>query len=278
MFEDSKVSHPEGGNGTASTTTAAATAPATPDLSAVSADDLRHIAPEEKETLVHEVFQRVSEDYDKMNDVISFGMHRGWKRTLIDAITALKPSDVLDVATGTGDIALWIAERNPSARVVGADFSENMLSVAERRLAASPLTNVSFSHQNAMSMSFPDNSFDAVSVSFGMRNMPDYGEVIGEMTRVLRPGGTFFCLESSYPTNPVIKPLFRFYFKQVMPTLGRVIGGAPEEYRYLNDSTEAFLTKEELAALMRERGLEGVSYRSFMFGGAALHSGTKPTA
>ena len=262
-------------------TTAADAADHNLDLATVEAADLRGAAPSQKEALVHEVFQNVSEGYDRLNDVISLGQHRLWKRALVGAITAGNPADVLDVATGTGDLALWIAGANPAARVVGADFSENMLAVAERRLAQGladgrPLSHVSFSHQNAMSMSFADASFDATCVSFGMRNMPDYGAVIREMARILRPGGRFFCLESSFPTNPLIRPLFGLYFKFVMPLMGRLVGGSPSEYRYLYESTEAFLTKDELAALMREAGLEGVGYRSFMFGGAALHFGRKP--
>lgn len=245
------------------------------DLAHTSAQDLRSIAAEEKEALVHGVFQSVSENYDRMNDIISFRQHRAWKNDLIDAVTAGKHADILDIATGTGDIALWIAERNPTARVVGSDFSENMLAVAERRLAGSGLTNVTFSHQNAMSLSFADGSFDCVTVSFGMRNMPDYLQVVREVVRVLRPGGVFYCLESSWPTNPVIKPFFGLYFRFIMPLFGR-LSGAGAEYRYLNESTEAFLTKDELAEMMEEAGLTEVAYRSMMFGSAALHTGVRP--
>jgi len=247
------------------------------DLAHTSAEDLRTIAAAEKEALVHEVFQSVSENYDRMNDVISFRQHRKWKNDLIDAVTAGGHGDILDIATGTGDIALWIAERNPTSRIIGSDFSENMLLVAERRLADSGLTNVSFSHQNAMELSFPDASFDCVTVSFGMRNMPDYLQVINEVGRVLRPGGVFYCLESSWPTNPVIKPFFGLYFRYLMPLFGK-LSGAGDEYRYLNESTEAFLTKDELADLMEQAGLTEVVYRSMMFGSAALHTGIKPEA
>lgn len=234
------------------------------------------ITPEEKEAKVYEVFQSISEGYDRMNDIISFGQHRAWKRRLIDTISAEGHTAILDVASGTGDIALWIAKRNPEAKIVASDFSENMLKVAQRRIDESGLGNITISHQNAMSMNFEDDQFDCVVVSFALRNMPDYGQVITEMTRVLKPGGRFLCLDSSYPTNPIVKPLFKLYFKYIMPLLGRLFVDAPDEYQWLNDSTEAFLGKEDLASLMRQCGLDEVSYKSLSFGASALHSGTKP--
>lgn len=236
------------------------------------------LAGEEKQAKVYEVFQSISEDYDRMNDVISFGQHRAWKRKLINAVTQAGYTDILDVASGTGDIAIWLAERNPKAHLVASDFSENMLSVAQRRIDESGLTNVSISHQNAMEMSFADNSFDCVVISFALRNMPDYGQVVSEIARVLRPGGRFLCLDSSYPTSPFIKPFFKMYFRYIMPLLGKMLVDAPGQYQWLNDSTEAFLSKEELAELLRTSGLTEVSYKSLTFGVSALHTGVKPKA
>jgi len=234
--------------------------------------------PEEKTARVYEVFEKISEDYDKVNDVISLGQHRSWKKNLIDRIMACKPKAVLDIASGTGDIALKMAAALPEARIVASDFSPAMLEVAKRRAEQAGLANMEIDQQDATKLSFEDGSFDVSCVSFGLRNMPDYGQAISEMVRVLRPGGMFFCLDASYPTSPAIKPFFKLYFKHIMPTLGGLIAKAPEEYKWLNDSTEAFLSKDELAALMREKGLEGISYKSFMLGGSALHYGTKPLA
>ncbi|MDR1413296.1 MAG: demethylmenaquinone methyltransferase [Actinomycetes bacterium] len=234
--------------------------------------------PEQKQARVYEVFQSISTDYDRMNDVISLGRHRAWKRALVRAIAAVRPEAVLDLASGTGDIALAIAQAVPAARVTASDFSENMLAVARQRFDEAGVENVTIACENALSLSFLDDSFDVACVSFGLRNMPDYGQVIAEMTRVLRPGGRFFCLDSSYPTHPLIKPFFRLYFKYLMPLMGTLVAHAPEEYKWLNDSTEAFLSKDALADLMRKQGLTDVTYRSFLFGGAALHSGTKPPA
>ncbi|MDR1775727.1 MAG: demethylmenaquinone methyltransferase [Actinomycetes bacterium] len=236
------------------------------------------VTPEQKTERVYQVFQTISDDYDRMNDVISFGRHRAWKRELIRAIRSCKPARVLDVASGTGDIALKLARACPSADIVAGDFSENMLAVADRRFRAAGVTNIRVLHENAMALSFPDDTFDVACISFGLRNMPDYAAVISQMTRVLRPGGYFFCLDSSYPTNPVVKPFFRLYFKHLMPLFGRLVAHAPDEYRWLNDSTEAFLSKGQLAVLMQHCGLTGVGVRSFMLGGAALHWGRKPDA
>lgn len=237
--------------------------------------DLKNISEDEKKELVYDVFQNISETYDRTNDAISFGAHRVWKRALIDEIMALKPEAVLDVASGTGDLALWIAREAKEARIVGSDLSENMLKVAEQRRAEEKLQNVEFVVGNAMELPFEDGTFDVSVVSFGLRNMPSYQAVVAEMTRVLKPGGRFYCLESSCPTNKLIKPFFKLYFRYIMPFIGGLFAKAPREYRYLNASTEAFLSKEELAAIMREVGLKDVGYKSHMLGGAATHYGTK---
>ncbi|MCL2818781.1 MAG: demethylmenaquinone methyltransferase [Actinomycetia bacterium] len=236
----------------------------------------KNATPAQKEEHVHEVFESISEDYDRMNDVISFGMHRFWKRALIADITSHNCQRILDVASGTGDIATWIARENPQADIIASDFSAQMLKVAQRRIDQEGLTNVEVSLQNAMDMSFADDTFDASVVSFGLRNMPSYEQVLREMTRVVRPGGYVYCLDSSFPTNRVIRPFFKLYFKYLMPLMGRLFVDARAEYTWLYDSTEAFLTKKELADLMRSVGLVDISIRSHLFGSAARHRGRKP--
>jgi demethylmenaquinone methyltransferase/2-methoxy-6-polyprenyl-1,4-benzoquinol methylase len=248
--------------------------------------DAEAVAPQQKEDWVYGTFQRISARYDLMNDLESFGLHRAWKRAVVRTVAAFEPRPraVLDVATGTGDIALALARALPEARVVGFDFSENMLDVARRRAALgngngsapTPPVGLSFRQGNALDMPFDDNSFDAVTIAFGLRNMADYRRCIEEMARVLRPGGSLLCLEASYPTARLIRPAFRLYFRHVMPAMGALITGRPAEYRWLNDSTEAFLSKPELAKLMAQCGLIDVRYRNFALGAAALHQATKP--
>jgi demethylmenaquinone methyltransferase/2-methoxy-6-polyprenyl-1,4-benzoquinol methylase len=245
-----------------------------------TAFDARCATPQEKEAWVHQTFERISEQYDLMNDLESFGLHRAWKRALISGVKALEPQAVLDVASGTGDIALALAHALLQAQVTGLDFSKNMLDVARKRaLVDGSLgdgSHLSFVQGNAMDMPFESDSFDVVVISFGLRNMPDYQRAIEEMARVLRPGGSLFCLEASYPTAPIIKPAFRVYFKHVMPQMARLVTRKPAEYRWLNDSTELFLSKPQLAALMERCGLSNVRCRSFALGTAALHHGIKP--
>jgi len=235
------------------------------------------VTPAQKEERVHEIFEAISDDYDRMNDVISFGMHRGWKRALIRDMIRQRPLRILDVASGTGDIALWLARENPSTEIVASDFSAQMLRVAEQRITSEGLTNVTTDEQNAMAMDFADDSFDSTVVSFGLRNMPDYEQVLREMARVTRPGGSVYILDSSFPTHGVIKPFFKLYFKYLMPLMGRIFVGSQAEYTWLYDSTEAFLSKRELADLMRAIGLEDVSIKSHLFGSAARHRGTVPS-
>jgi demethylmenaquinone methyltransferase/2-methoxy-6-polyprenyl-1,4-benzoquinol methylase len=268
--------------------------------------DAKSATPQQKEDWVHGTFQRISGQYDLMNDLESFGLHRAWKRVLVRSAAALKPKPqaVLDIATGTGDIALALAKTLPEARVVGFDFSENMLDVARRRAArlstaptratrvpapahttatqvvrtvtAQAAPGLSFLQGNALEIPFDDDSFDVVTIAFGLRNLADYRRGIEEMTRVLRPGGSLLCLEASYPTAPLVRPAFRLYFRYVMPAMGALITRKTAEYRWLNDSTEAFLSKQELAELMARCGLVNVRYRSFALGAAALHQGVKP--
>lgn len=223
---------------------------------------------------VHGVFESIADQYDAANDRISLGMHRAWKRCLEDAALApcleSDPGMVLDVCCGTGDITEQIARNNPDVFVVGLDFSAHMLEVAEQRTRG--LENVMLVEGNAMELPFDEGTFDSAVISFGLRNTPDYEQVLSEMARVVRPGGVVACLDASVPDNPVIQPFYQFYYKHIMTFLG---GGISHhrEYEWLYESTQQFLRKNELATLFRKVGLRYVYIRPFMFGAAALHTG-----
>jgi demethylmenaquinone methyltransferase/2-methoxy-6-polyprenyl-1,4-benzoquinol methylase len=228
---------------------------------------------------VHAIFESISDDYDLMNDIESFRLHRSWKLSLIKAVVAevVSPAVILDIACGTGDIALSLATRLPDCQIIGLDYSKNMLAVAKKRSKALPeaVPRAEFVFGDAMHLPFTDASIDAITISFGLRNLPDFALALQEFSRVLVPGGKLFCLEASYPTAPFIKPLFRLYFKYLMPRMASLVVGHRQQYQWLNDSTEAFLSKPDLAALMQECGFSEVSFKSFFFGVAALHRGQK---
>lgn len=226
---------------------------------------------------VHSVFESLARQYDMANDRISLGMHRAWKQQLVDMTVAScagsYPGMVLDVCCGTGDVTERIAAWHPEIFVTGLDFSKSMLDVAHSRM--DNLDNVMLVEGNALALPFDGNTFDAAVISFGLRNTPDYARVIGEMRRVVRPGGLVACLDASVPEGPFVKPFYDFYYKNVMTFLG---GGISKrrEYDWLYQSTQEFLTKGELEQLFWDSGLDFVSVKPFLFGAAALHIGFVP--
>ena len=226
---------------------------------------------------VHGVFESIAGQYDAANDRISLGAHRIWKRHLEEAALVAcahkQVGMVLDVCCGTGDITERIARNNADVFVVGLDFSAQMLDVARERTAG--LDNVMLVEGNAMELPFDDGVFDAAVVSFGLRNTPDYLQVVQEMRRVVRGGGVVACLDASVPDNMLIQPFYQFYYKYIMTFLG---GGIRHhgEYEWLYQSTQEFLRKDELVQLFADAGLVDVRVASFMFGAAALHTGHVP--
>jgi demethylmenaquinone methyltransferase/2-methoxy-6-polyprenyl-1,4-benzoquinol methylase len=171
----------------------------------------------EKEAYVFSVFEKVSEGYDEANDRISLGLQKQWKKMLTDRLADSLPSGsgMLDVCCGTGDIAIAAAKGRPDVSVTGMDFSPAMLKIAGEKGKGIP--NLHWERADAMHLPWEDNSFSAVTISFGLRNTPDYEQVIAEMYRVLRPGGYMYCLDSFVPDIPVVLPFYRLYFKWIMP-------------------------------------------------------------
>lgn len=228
-----------------------------------------------KHERVLQVFQSISFSYDKANSRISLGMEKRWKRLLTDTLLSRVEDggSVLDVCSGTGDIAIALAGRRPDLKVVGLDFSTAMLEVAKEKGSGFP--NVAWKKGDAMHLPFPDGTFSAACISFGLRNTSDYARVLGEMTRVIQPGGWVYCLDSFVPDSLLIRPVYEFYFKVMMPLLG---GGFHhhQEYMWLFESTQKFLRKDQLLALFQRTGLEKAGFESRMFGACVLHQGQKP--
>jgi demethylmenaquinone methyltransferase/2-methoxy-6-polyprenyl-1,4-benzoquinol methylase len=225
---------------------------------------------------VQAMFDKITPRYDLMNRIMTGGMDERWRKRVAKLAIASAPDGhpaVLDVATGTGDLAFAIANAGAS-RVVGLDFSIEMIDEA-RRKSADQFVNVEFIVGDAMQPPLPEGTFDACTVSFGLRNMPDYDEAIRSMTRMLKPGGTFICLEMTPFHRPVVGPLFQFYFKRVMPLVGGVLSGSRSAYSYLPESVENFPTANDLADRMRNAGLEDVTYALLGMGTVAIHTGKR---
>lgn len=229
----------------------------------------------ERAAYVRRLFTRIAERYDLMNRVMTFGQDGAWRRQVI-ALAHLPPGGrLLDLGTGTGDLALEALRQQPTVRVVGGDFTLPMMRVGQRRPGAE---GVGWSGADALHLPFPDDSFDAVVSGYLMRNVGDLGQAWAEQYRVLRPGGRAVSLDTTPPPSGLWRPFIDFHLRVVIPTLGRWIGGDGEAYTYLPDSTEAFLEADALAERMRAAGFEAVAYRRLMFGTMAVHAGRKPAA
>jgi demethylmenaquinone methyltransferase/2-methoxy-6-polyprenyl-1,4-benzoquinol methylase len=221
-----------------------------------------------EEGQVRAMFDRIAGLYDLMNSVMTVGLHHEWRRRAAD-LAALSPGDrVLDVATGTGDLAVELAGRVGSAgEVVAIDFSEEMLARAREKAPA-----VRFQWGNALELDFPDDAFDAATVGFGARNFADLERGIAEMARVVRPGGRVVILEITTPTRGVLATFFKVWFDRLVPALGRVMGDS-DAYTYLPSSVKRFPGPQDLAATMDRCGLERIRYRLTAGGIIAMHYG-----
>ena len=227
-----------------------------------------------KEEKVHQVFESISEDYDKMNSVISFNLHKKWRTDMMAKMRVFEGAKALDVCCGTADWTVSLAEAaGPTGEVVGLDFSENMLSAGRPKIAHLP--NTTLIQGNAMELPFPDGTFDYVTIGFGLRNVPDYDQVLREMYRVLKPGGMAACLETSQPELPVYRQLFKFYFKNIMPLFGKVLAKSYDEYSWLQESADDFPGRKQLAEMFANAGFKDVAYKGYSGGAAAGHIGFK---
>lgn len=229
-----------------------------------------------KEERVHHVFEKIYSKYDSMNSIISFQRHKTWRKDVMKRMNVQMGSRALDVCCGTGDWALVMAEEiGAKGEVTGLDFSENMLSIAKQKQRKLELEHVDFIQGNAMQLPFQDNSFDYVTIGFGLRNVQDYMTVLKEMYRVVKPGGKVVCLETSQPTIPIYRQLYRFYFQYIMPLLGKLIAKSKQEYAWLNESAKDFPDKNRLKQMFMEAGFTNVQVKSYTGGVAAMHMGEK---
>jgi len=218
------------------------------------------------------LFKRIAARYDLLNRLLSLGQDRGWRQTLL-TLTELPPTGkLLDVATGTGDVALLAQHRYPQAQVVGADLTSAMLRIAQTKVDADAIQWV---QADGLTLAFPDNYFDAVTSSFMLRNVPDVTQALREQRRVTRFGGRVACLEMSWPQHLPWRWIFGLYFLGWSPLLGGILSGNWEAYRYLPRSVKSFMPPEAVAQQMRAVGLREVHYQLRMGGAVGIYVGVK---
>lgn len=234
------------------------------------------VEEEEKAARVGQVFHSVARKYDLMNDVMSLGIHRIWKRQTVQRAAVRPGMRVLDLAGGTGDLAAAFAPRvGERGRVIVCDINASMLAVGRDRLLDQGLAgNIDFVQADAEALPFPDEHFDRITIAFGLRNVTRKERALAEMHRVLKAGGRLLVLEFSQPVAP-LRPLYDLYSFRVLPLMGRLIAGDAASYRYLAESIRMHPDQESLAQMMRDAGLERVQYENLTGGVVALHRATR---
>ncbi|TXL82068.1 bifunctional demethylmenaquinone methyltransferase/2-methoxy-6-polyprenyl-1,4-benzoquinol methylase UbiE [Vineibacter terrae] len=235
----------------------------------------REVPAAEKASLVRRVFDNVAARYDLMNDLMSLGVHRLWKDAMVDALAPRAGMSIVDVAGGTGDIAFRIhARTRGEARIAVCDINPTMLAVGQdRAIDRGILRGLALVAGDAEALPFADRTFDAYTIAFGLRNVTHIERALAEVRRVLKPGGRFLCLEFSKVTLPLLGRIYDTYSATMLPTLGGIVAGDRQSYRYLHESIRRHPPQEKLAAMMAEAGLARVTWRDMSGGIVALHGG-----
>lgn len=233
---------------------------------------MTHLQGSARAAYVQAMFDRIAGRYNLMNRLMTGGQDLRWRRFVIEQ-ARLNPGDrMLDLATGTGDIAFEAVQQVPGVQAVGADFSLGMMRVGK---ALPPGALIEWAGADALNLPFPNASFDAVTSGYLMRNVIDIPRALAEQMRVLKPGGRIVILDTSPPPPSLVRPFIQLHLRYGIPLLGRLVSGNADAYTYLPESTQAFKTPDELADLMRAAGMRAVGYRTFMFGTMAVHWGEK---
>ena len=228
---------------------------------------------QDKTKLVNSVFSKVHKNYDLMNDLMSLGVHRLWKRNLIDWMNPQPGNQIIDVAAGTGDLAKMISEKNDNKNnFCCIEPNEGMFEVGKKKLKL--LNNIKWYLNSAEKLPFKENTFDFYTISYGIRNVTDINQCLKEAFRVLKPGGRFFCLEFSKVENEILNLLYQKYSK-LIPLIGKIVAGSEEPYEYLISSIDKFYNQNELADLLKKNEFTNVEFRNLSNGISAIHSGWK---
>lgn len=237
---------------------------------------LPYNSEENKATQVKRMFDSIAGTYDRLNHTLSFGIDKIWRRKGIAFLRPFSPASILDIATGTGDLAISMYRRLKADRIVGADISEGMMEVGRRKVAEAGLSeHISFEYQDCTALTYADNSFDAVTAAFGVRNFEDIEQGIAEMYRVLKPGGHLMILELSSPEHFPMKQLYSIYSKAVIPTIGRFLSKEHTAYSYLPASVKVVPQGEVMTDLLSRVGFDEARSRTFTFGICSLYTASK---
>ncbi|MCG7532266.1 bifunctional demethylmenaquinone methyltransferase/2-methoxy-6-polyprenyl-1,4-benzoquinol methylase UbiE [Psychrobium sp. MM17-31] len=247
-----------------------------------NANDTTHFGYEqvktsEKQAKVADVFHSVAAKYDIMNDLMSFGVHRLWKRFAIDCSGVRPGQKVLDLAGGTGDLTAKFSRIvGDKGQVILADINDSMLKVGRDKLRdLGVVSNVEYVQANAQALPFPDNTFDLITIAFGLRNVTDKDEALRSMYRVLKPGGRLLVLEFSKPSNELLSKAYDMYSFNLLPTMGKVVANDSESYKYLAESIRMHPDQDTLKGMMENAGFEQAQYYNLTGGIVALHRGYK---
>lgn len=226
-------------------------------------------SPQEKSKYVESHFGKIAKRYDFFNDIITFGMHRYWKKVLVKKTGLINNNNCLDLCCGTGDISNEILRQYPNCRITGIDFSKEMLNIANSKTKKNPKIN--FLLGDAMNIPFPDKFFDAVTMGYGLRNVSKINICLEEIIRVLKPGGIFVCLDVGKVSLPIISNLNNFYFFKIVPLIGNCLMPGEEMFHYLPHSTLEYPSQESIKNLMIQLGFKKVEIINFLFGASTIH-------
>ena len=222
------------------------------------------------------MFDNIAPTYDKLNHRLSWDIDRGWRKKAIRQLASFKPQSMLDIATGTGDFAIMAAQMLKPQQLIGADISEGMMAVGRQKVEQLGLQQIiSFAKEDCLALSYPDNTFDAVTAAFGIRNFADLDKGLSEMCRVLKSGGHLSIVELTSPVSFPMKQLFHIYSHTVLPIYGRLISKDRSAYSYLTKTIEAFPQGEQMVDILRQAGFAHASFRRLTFGICTMYFATK---
>ena len=229
---------------------------------------------EKKSVYVEQMFNKIAQKYDLFNDIITFGMHRKWKRFVAQQTDLHDKQNCLDLCCGTGDIARAVFRQYPSSEVTGLDFSEEMLNIAECKTPSE--IKVNYLQGDAMNIPFQDAEFNAVTIGYGMRNVQDIGQFLREIIRVLKPEGVLVTLDVGKVPIPILAELNNLYFFHIVPLVGKILMPGEEIFKYLPESSLEYPNQESLKNLMIDAGFQNVEFQNFVFGASTVHVAYKP--